>query len=141
MRFSKYVSAAIILTVAIPSIIVIAAYGITTFGAGSLCLSETGWSNAADKISGAKRYIERHPLPGRHRQSAILAGFNLPSCCKIDKGDVEIPDLSLSAFILHGKTHYVHVPMSETVGKRSHQVASLLTVDGCGNGISHGIDL
>lgn len=141
MRFSIGFGAMIAVILIAPAAITTTAYGVTMLGAGSICLSEGGWSDAPDKLRGARRYIEQHPLPDDHRQSTALAGLDQPSCCSIDKGGRDIPHLSFSAYILHGKTHYVHVPILGTIREQGREIPSLITVDGCGNGLSAGVDL
>jgi hypothetical protein len=123
----------------IPALLVTVAYGITTIGPNSICFSEGGWSGKIDKIEGAREFISHYAWKNGDIKYSLLRGINMPSCCSINKGELEIPYLGFSAFILQGEAHYIHVPMFGRFDKKGNQVTSSIIVDGCGKGTSAGV--
>jgi hypothetical protein len=62
----------------------------------------------------------------------------------VDKGRGDDPPLSWFAYYAHDKSHYVHfyaAPINSATQQNRGGRDMLITVNSCGRGITHGVDL
>lgn len=112
-------------------------YLITKYSSNSICLLNWNISNQKDKIYGARRYFDE-------KLSSNLTEINRRRCCRVDKGRGDDPTLSWFAYYAHDKAHYVHLyaaPKISISQKNQGGRDMLITVNSCGRGITHGVDL
>jgi hypothetical protein len=110
-------------------------YAITSISQKSICVSELRMIGGQERISKSLEFLRQRHLPY----------YSGPDCCTVGKGTSSFVPLGISAYLLHGKTHYVFIPKYESSrivnGKYNAANWHIITTNTCGNPTNIGLDL
>lgn len=121
--------------------ITLLSYLCTVFTSSSFCLGNVSIVNADAKILNALAYVD--DFESRHPSSPYVR-FPGKACCKVDKGNFEVPRLTVSDLLLRDIAHYVHVPQRAKMKTANGNMKTrdlLIPVSSCGKPISYGVSL